>query len=92
MFMSPDAENEATDEVGEDQTIPFGLRFDSTSTGQEEADSKSRSTHHSHSSDDESDFDFFDDLSDLDSKATVRAAASLAAIGLSLLASIVLSS
>ncbi|KAJ2396257.1 hypothetical protein GGI23_003982 [Coemansia sp. RSA 2559] len=91
MFMSPDAENEATDEVGEDQTIPFGLRFDSTSTDQEEADSKS-STHHSHSSGDESDFDFFDDLSDLDSKATVRAAASLAAIGLSLLASIVLSS
>ncbi|KAJ2505003.1 hypothetical protein GGI11_007159 [Coemansia sp. RSA 2049] len=93
MFMSPDADEEATDEVSDDATIPFGLRFDPTFTESEGTDSEGSSIHHHHdstsgsSSEDATDFDFFDDLSDLDSSATTRAAMSLAAIGLSLFAS-----
>ncbi|KAJ1728675.1 hypothetical protein LPJ72_005357 [Coemansia sp. Benny D160-2] len=93
MFMSPDADEEATDEVNDDATIPFGLRFDPTFTESEGTDSEGSSIHHHHdiksgsSSEDATDFDFFDDLSDLDSSATTRAAMSLAAIGLSLFAS-----
>ncbi|KAJ2509386.1 hypothetical protein GGI11_005902 [Coemansia sp. RSA 2049] len=93
MFMSPDADKEATDEVSDDATIPFGLRFDPTFTESEGTDSEGSSIHHRHdstsgsSSEDATDFDFFDDLSDLDSSATTRAAMSLAAIGLSLFAS-----
>ncbi|KAJ2662207.1 hypothetical protein IWW48_001947 [Coemansia sp. RSA 1200] len=93
MFMSSDADEEATDEVSDDETIPFGLRFDPTFTESEGADSEGSSIHHHHdstggsSSEDATDFDFFDDLSDLDSRAATRAAMSLAAIGLSLFAS-----
>ncbi|KAJ1663580.1 hypothetical protein IW140_004825 [Coemansia sp. RSA 1813] len=96
MFMSPDADDETVGEINEDQTIPFGLRFDPTSAELEETGSESSSIHRkhdssSHSSDSDTDFDFFDDLSDLDSMATARAAVSLAAIGFSLLASMALS-
>ncbi|KAI9500436.1 hypothetical protein BX070DRAFT_255126 [Coemansia spiralis] len=94
MFQSDSSDG--VDKASDDQSLPFGLRFDPSPTGLESASSGKSSIHSKHkdeheSSEHESDFEFFDDLSGLDSLAAVRAAMSLAAIGLSLLASVAFS-